>query len=413
MNKTFKSISLAALYVAGVMFVSSCGKDMYDSTAVQQNKQAQYDQIFVEKYGKVDPNQSWDFSGVSTTKAATRTVSANDVCSKSQYNTELAAKTSEISAIIAKLKKDMNAVSGEVSTTGKIDFAPYKYSSVILLPMFMMQEEPTSAIYFTMDICWGDNSVNVYDSKLQNGGYWSNAVLEQKCRNINTKLLVKEQDVYWRAYPVYGGNTPNDDDKTKNADISGNLKNFEIKQFRIINIEDRSYWCFDVKYGGYTSYMVFYAKDLSVYEPTIVSKRYMVEDLGAVGDYDFNDIVFDVIDTDGNQECIVRALGGTLDISIKVGNSSWSKAPTYNAKQMINTKDPIDYNAEYAKFDVTGWDKDANNVSVTVNNGEEVPYTITFPKVGTIPRMVAVKTTKHWMKEQVSVPKPIENWLAN
>lgn len=392
--------------------LSSCVKDSFENTAEQQ-KQAQYDYGFVEKYGKVAPSQSWDFSGVTTAQTAMRSVSADEVCSKSQNNTELGSKTSEINAFIAKLKKDKDAVKEAIKTTEKIDFAPYKYSSVILFPMFMMQEEPTSAIYFTMDICWGENSVNVYDSKLQNGGYWSDVVLEKKCRNINTTLLTKEEDVYWRAYPVYGGNTPNKDDKAKNADISQRLKDFEIKQFRIINIEDRSYWCFDVEYMGYTSYMVFYAKDLKVYEPTVISKRYMVEDLGSVGDYDFNDIVFDVIDTDGKQECFVRALGGTLEISIKVGDSTWSKAPTYNAKQMINTTAPIDYDAVYAHFDVTGWDYDKDNVSVVVNNGAETPYTIQFPANGTIPRMVAVKTTKHWMEESVSVPKPIATWLAN
>ena len=412
MRKTIKSISSATLFVAGLMMLSSCVKDSFENTAEQQ-KQAQYDYGFVEKYGKVAPSQSWDFSGVTTAQTAMRSVSADEVCSKSQNNTELGSKTSEINAFIDKLKKDKDAVKEAIKTTEKIDFAPYKYSSVILFPMFMMQEEPTSAIYFTMDICWGENSVNVYDSKLQNGGYWSDVVLEKKCRNINTTLLTKEEDVYWRAYPVYGGNTPNKDDKAKNADISQRLKDFEIKQFRIINIEDRSYWCFDVEYMGYTSYMVFYAKDLKVYEPTVISKRYMVEDLGSVGDYDFNDIVFDVIDTDGKQECFVRALGGTLEISIKVGDSTWSKAPTYNAKQMINTTAPIDYDAVYAQFDVTGWDYDKDNVSVIVNNGAETPYTIQFPANGTIPRMVAVKTTKHWMEESVSVPKPIATWLAN
>ncbi len=410
MRKTIKSISSATLFVAGLMMLSSCVKDSFENTAEQQ-KQAQYDYGFVEKYGKVAPSQSWDFSGVTTAQTAMRSVSADEVCSKSQNNTELGSKTSEISNIISNLMKDKNAVAEKIGNTEKIDFAPYKYSSVILLPMFMMQEEPTSAIYFTMDICWGENSVNVYDSKLQNGGYWSDVVLEKKCRNINTTLLTKEEDVYWRAYPVYSGTSITD--KEKNEAIKQNIKDFEIKQFRIINIEDRSYWCFDVEYMGYTSYMVFYAKDLKVYEPTVISKRYMVEDLGSVGDYDFNDIVFDVIDTDGKQECFVRALGGTLEISIKVGDSTWSKAPTYNAKQMINTTAPIDYDAVYAHFDVTGWDYDKDNVSVIVNNGAETPYTIQFPANGTIPRMVAVKTTKHWMEESVSVPKPIATWLAN
>ena len=141
--------------------LSSCVKDSFENTAEQQ-KQAQYDYGFVEKYGKVAPSQSWDFSGVTTAQTAMRSVSADDVCSKSQDNTELTSKTSEINAVIAKLKKDKNAVAKKISETEKIDFAPYKYSSVILFPMFMMQEEPTSASYFTLDICWGENSVNVY-----------------------------------------------------------------------------------------------------------------------------------------------------------------------------------------------------------------------------------------------------------
>ena len=145
MRKTIKSISSATLFVAGLMMLSSCVKDSFENTAEQQ-KQAQYDYGFVEKYGKVAPSQSWDFSGVTTAQTAMRSVSADDVCSKSQNNTELASTT------IAKLKKDKDAVKEAVSTTKKIDFAPYKYSSVILLPMFCMQEEKTSALYFTMDI---------------------------------------------------------------------------------------------------------------------------------------------------------------------------------------------------------------------------------------------------------------------
>ena len=207
--------------------LSSCVKDSFENTAEQQ-KQAQYDYGFVEKYGKVAPSQSWDFSGVTTAQTAMRTVSADDGCSKSKNNTELASTTPEISKIISDLKKDKDAVAKKISETEKIDFAPYKYSSVILFPMFMMQEEPTSAIYFTMDICWGENSVNVYDSKLQNGGYWSDKVLEQKCRNINTKSLVYVDSVYWRAYAVYGGNRLNNADTVTNADISRRYQDFEI-----------------------------------------------------------------------------------------------------------------------------------------------------------------------------------------
>ena len=105
MRKTIKSISSATLFVAGLMMLSSCVKDSFENTAEQQ-KQAQYDYGFVEKYGKVAPSQSWDFSGVTTAQTAMRSVSADDVCSKSQNNTELASTTPEISKIIDNLKKD-------------------------------------------------------------------------------------------------------------------------------------------------------------------------------------------------------------------------------------------------------------------------------------------------------------------
>ena len=59
-----------------------------------------------------------------------------------------------------------------------------------------------------------------------------------------------------------------------------------------------------------------------------------------------------------------------------------------------------------AKFEVTGWNPDKNNVSVTVvgkgpNDGVK---TITFPKQGEAPMMIAVDKDENWMTERSSVP---------
>ena len=97
-------------------------------------------------------------------------------------------------------------------------------------------------------------------------------------------------------------------------------------------------------------------------------------------------------------------MGGTLDFSIKVGDTEWwSKSDKYDVPTMYNTIDP-DYNLmkEYARFDVKGWVPERNDVTVTVkgNNGK---FVLPFPKDGEIPYMVATNVGKAWSKERVNV----------
>ena len=140
----------------------------------------------------------------------------------------------------------------------------------------------------------------------------------------------------------------------------------------------------------------------------------MVEDLGGSGDsdIDFNDIVFDVQQySDGTQKCIVRALGGTLPIKIKVGKSVWWSKPEPVSK-MINTGvdgKAINYDEVIAEFDVTGWVEKDNNVQVSVENKEGYEFVTTFPENGSIPAMIAFSVAKKWNKERVPVS---EEWFT-
>ena len=162
---------------------------------------------------------------------------------------------------------------------------------------------------------------------------------------------------------------------------------------------------------------------------TNTTKRYMIEDLGSTNDFDFNDVVVDVIENimvgrkltkvngivvkdeetgtvAAEQKAIVRALGGTLDLTLKIGNTEWKKSSKFDATKMFNTEKSIDYDAVLDEFPVYGWAPTNNNISIVVNQKEsgEV-FNITFPKTGAAPMIIAVEPEVKWMNERVSVPK--------
>ena len=162
---------------------------------------------------------------------------------------------------------------------------------------------------------------------------------------------------------------------------------------------------------------------------TCKPKRYMIEDLGATDDFDFNDVVVDVesyitethkvtrengvIKTDeiiktesAPSKAIIRAMGGTIDFELTIGNTKWVKSENgFDVKTMYNTKGGVDYDKELAVFDVEGWDYNANNIGIRVKGKDGQLFSIKFPKTGEVPMIIAVDPTEKWMGERVSVPR--------
>ena len=162
------------------------------------------------------------------------------------------------------------------------------------------------------------------------------------------------------------------------------------------------------------------------------TKRYMMEDLGETDDFDFNDVVVDLsnrtkvkyyynslTDTDPYkierttipQLCVIRAAGGTLDFTLYIANEPvWTKSEHFDKTQMLNTgrDGAINFNRKLDSFELTAgtWDAANNNVKVAVetrgNSGQV--QTITFPKAGKAPKMIAVDDKTNWMKERFEVP---------
>ena len=154
----------------------------------------------------------------------------------------------------------------------------------------------------------------------------------------------------------------------------------------------------------------------------------MIEDLGAVGDFDFNDVVVDVEDytiythrvtsengvitsdqvistTSAPTKAFIRALGGTIDFELTIGSTTWVKSQAgFDVKTMYNTQGGIDYKNALAEFEVTGWSYDNNNITFRANGNDGRFYTVSFPKTGEAPMMIAVDPTLNWMNERVSIP---------
>jgi hypothetical protein len=219
---------------------------------------------------------------------------------------------------------------------------------------------------------------------------------------------------YWYAVV-----TPSKTDASgiaRDAEIWNNLEQHKLTKCKLFIVNKRQYVAFDCNGDRDYSDLICLLENYEVKEAEIVSevaKRYMMEDLGSVGDFDFNDCVVDLTKTtwsDGKVETkgVVRALGGILDITILIdGKQVWSKSGQegLDVKTMYNTTS-IDKNAVYGEFDASDWQPSENNISFLVKGAtaQDVTKEVKFPEIGAIPQMVAVRADHDWMTEQTRVP---------
>lgn len=206
------------------------------------------------------------------------------------------------------------------------------------------------------------------------------------------------------------------------APIPDNLKG-EGKQVMVIGCEDAGRESSDWDYNDVA--LIVYGEKKP--EPVIidgepvketVTVRYMIEDLGATDDFDFNDVVIDVAtikemtpvysdnkfshwkDERTYQKAYIRHLGGTLPFILTIGNTELQEMGGNDTFQT----------SPNTEFDVTGYDFNAHNISIHVRQkqNETVYNKVTFPKAGEAPMIIAVNPDQEWMPERQIVP---EDWF--
>lgn len=400
------------------MFTSCGNNDMYDANVVNQNTVKSYEQQFVEAFGPVSETQSWDFT--TSAKASTRG-EADDApvlieqFEDDTYGLEWKWKDSQSKANLNQnalntiYKDDLEDIKSAVADTDAQPWNIDQYSN-ILFRVFATSPCDNTKTYMRVGLHL-DAEKNWWVAQTNPKLYWHKGTnYMDHPRYMDLTQLPK--DAFW--FVIAQTHT---EAKYNKQGAPVKASDYKLTTFKEVVVNGNKFWCFDCNRDGNYEDMIWWV-EATKKDPEIVkteAKRYMMEDLGSVGDFDFNDCVVDLTKTtwsDGKMKTsgVVRALGGTLDIAIVIGGKQvWSKSGQegLDVKTMYNTTS-IDKNAVYGEFDASDWQPSDNNISLKVKAGDaqelDKDVVIDFPETGAIPQMVAVKTTKMWSEEKVRVP---------
>ena len=394
-----------ATALTGAMVLSSCshGDTAYSEENVQQAKHADavanYEKAFISIFGQPASNQCWDFTLANSHKTRGTDSGSKSLADWPQESYNVYGYTWKYEVGNTDFNESIinsiyhNGWAGLVSDINATNPKPWNPEGTYKFRLAGAEINNPNGKYYTLGADFGNSN---------------NYILRHIKTNGNTSGVTGDQHTSAIDFDIVGQSTPiwfTVATSKKDSKITSSSKTFSdfVEVKKEYNGKTYTFWGFKVD-DSYAN-IVLIVDEIEA-ATNYYAKRYFVEDLGAVGnsDIDFNDIVFDVIEnTDNTQECIVRALGGTLPITITVCGTSWSK-PADQVSNMINTGadgKAIDTGMEIAKFTVSGWDPTRNDqVSVKVQDKDGFSFITEFPNNGEIPLMVAFSIAKPWKTEK-------------
>ena len=442
---------LALLMLAALPLAACQNKDLFDEQAKEKETKAEYAANFVKKYSTVDLNQSWDFSNKNEAfSLPTSGQNGRRAARAAEYQMTTGDEYEVDNATLTWMKGKLKDGKDNRSL-GKPFYMKTPGNSFTIVPIYQGQASSVwelHAVIGGVDFKVWEKGKDVWVKKNANSDWQTVESVSTTELNKNTQgaAAVKAKTYTFSDVPVgvemyfyltITKVTNHDYDYTVNSQMSSlngmmlSLKDCprpanidEDYQVMIIGCED----VYDnpaknVKSDNDMNDVVFmiYGKPevpstIDITEETEIERkttvRYMIEDLGATDDFDFNDIVVDVSEiwtstakfTNGiltgwndsakRQEAVIRHLGGTLPFTLTIGDTQLAE----HAAAMGSDPDE--------KYEITGWDKNQHNISVKVKQqGNATVYNnVVFPKAGEAPMIIAVEPTQAWMTERVSVP---------
>ena len=465
MKINFKMMA-AAMAVLGAV---SCSKsDVFDPGQAEEIKKAQeeakieqsktdYEANFVEKYGEVDPNQSWDFS-TGTPTISLPSSSAKAGTRAGGYERKNSSDYYEFSAATINKMKEVFVEGHDNRSLGTSFAMNAPKNAFYIMPMYMGQSGGNFELWMHVEGIAEDIKVwNKWDDlqvkptansdwknvKAHNSGsncvgvaairskYYKfsglpeNAVMHfylkitETASGYNEKnQILTSMSGYMRSFDF--AKKDNDGNIVGKEGLPTGLKGIdeelENPEVMIIGVEDattsKSDHDFnDVVFMIYGEPYVPQTFKVEEFETTY-SKRYMIEDLGSTDDFDFNDIVVDVQETFTQkrttdeqgletwsdpvlkgQKAFLRHLGGILPFELTIGSTKLDKMGGPSTFQ-------TDTNLE---FEVNGWNRTANNISIKVYQSadSQTANVVNFSQPGAIPMIIATDTNVAWSAERV------------
>lgn len=455
--RTGKLFLIGSFAVLGVALTSCSKTDVFDSNAEIEKQKDDYASTFVKKYGEIDPNQSWDFCTMapsysleSSSRALTRDGDAN--VNADAVEGEMLVEKATIDWMSTNMKAGANNVA-----KGKPFYLQVPKNSFTIVPIFQGTASYYWQLWMHVDgieqdkLIWSKGNIQYITS--QGSTDWKspgtdntgmNNAYQIKAPTYTFENLPEKANMYfylkvWNSYSDFQKNTINPRKLTSLNQMMLALINCprptnvpEGNKVSIIGCEDNVNGDFDYEDLVFMMYGNP-APPINHVDEVIkgTPKRYMMEDLGEEKpDFDFNDVVVDVISgrakwkreyeilenggwnlinetkiEDLPDIAVVRAAGGILDFTLTIGNSTWTKSkelPNYQAMFNTGRDGEINYDKELSTIKVEGWNPTANNISVTVEGKNNA---ISFPEAGKAPMIIAVDPTTNWMFERTPAPK--------
>lgn len=436
-----KLIFILALVVS---FVSCIDENTYK---YNPDFDLEYATNFVKKYGYVDSSKDWDMTKENMKLIGTRATSSNETkvvaglsfavkntISFSGIKSELGANKAlydNIRELLPDGKKSEGSSAVLVAPSNSFTIYPVMAQGAYTYDLYIKVGDDNEVLVFSKN--WtkydkpyvngmaisGTNSKNLVYADMR--GVYVNAPIGTPIQIYIKNIKDNGKVVTNKPIGTVSGNAIVVNAKVRPEGLGEDVmpKDAVIKYIGIEDSEDFGDRDFNdlvlaVIGNPYTPEDIQITEEYYTYTTTC-SKRYMIEDLGTKDDFDFNDIVVDVIDSTTNsykiikvngiitsneliskeskQRAIIRHLGGILNFKLKIGDTVLP-----NMKCAID----VDPNEE---FTIEGWDSNTNNVIVTVSGFEnDGVKTIKFPKIGDIPLIIAVDTNVKWMEERVAIP---------
>ena len=376
------------------LITASCSHNDIQTYTEQEIQEIRYNQSFIDTFGKISPTQSWGFTNVVTRSAETNSNQWGTEEGGGKYKNVL--KQSEIPAITEQEFQDVLAVfnqKGEATYTSLVDWSTF----------FVQQVYKGTASYVAGNggTVIGGNQMDwlcAYDPNTKSDDHVNNF------NNSNGSVMLMMNSSTQRF--GYKSSTDN-----------GHVFHY----FRMEEINGMYYVGFDFSAEGnnpneqvnrdyiYNDWIVKIVPGKG-YSKVVEEGRIICEDLGTIGDFDFNDVVFDAtIYEDGTSRITILAAGGTLDISVAGTNIGEVMG------KMVNTG--LATVPEYS-FTVSGYNSLIDIpivVSKTDNAGNVTSYQLSA-EMGKAPQKICVPKTFKWCKEYKSIkdayPK-FKDWVNN
>lgn len=464
---TKKLLLFGSMAVMGIAFMSCSKEDLYNENAYMEQQEAIYKANFEKRYGKIDPNQSWDFStdtpiySVVSSGSTTRTVASAELA-----NFNHTVGSMEIQQAISEYMFE-NLPKGQNNSAKGRKFKMKIQNDFTIVPIFQGCASYYWELWMSVDgvgetKVWEKGQNLLYKKAGSTGGFTPVGTGSNGMDANNGPYVVNAPTFTYTNLPVgksmtfslriwKGGETQHEkyvknpldaaNQPTIRTSVEGWMLDLQTAPVpnglpagytaTVIGCEDSSDKDFE------DLVFMVYGKPVPPTERVEryieqKAKRYIMEDLGETDDFDFNDVVFDifydryeVIDyyynetdikpykTDKKELAdsgIVRAAGGTLDFEIQIaGQKVWAKSDlkTIKTTDMVNTQSGYNAYLVLDKFAAPGYLASKNNISVTVEtrgDSDGKVYTIPFPEEGKAPKIVAIPVIKEWMTERTKVP---------